>query len=188
MLAAAFSVVLLSHANRLADWEVPFEHWGGHFLVAEAGGMLLSASCSHQLLHAKSQGADQIVEGIRMQPPPLADSSLVVSCAPSCSLSKTHNMHACSGFLSLLSHAAGRLGGVPSSIGVAIFRLLKRVVCFLSASTFCISFQCIICGGLYLWFRALIRYLKAFACNLPPWRFQPGRLQKTRCAPSRRLF
>ena len=77
---------------------------------------------------------------------------------------------------------AGRLGGVPSSIGVAIFRLLKRVVCFLSASTFCISFQCIICGGLYLWFRALIRYLKAFACNLPPWRFQPGRLQKTRCA------
>ena len=102
-------------------------------------------------------------------------------------------MHACSvsfncSALLLQIAPAGRLGGGPLGIGVAIFRSLKRVVCCLSASCFCISFNCIICGGLNFWFRALIRSLKAFACNLSPWRFQFGRLQKTRCAPSRRLF
>ena len=54
------------------------------------------------------------------------------------------------------------------SIRAAIFRSLKRVVCFLSASPLCIRFKCIICGGQNLWFRALIRFLSAFACNLPP--------------------
>ena len=81
MLAAASSVVLLSHANR-SSWQIgrcSFEHWGGHFSVAEAGGMLsvslmfLHQLPVHHLWRAKSlvQGADQIVEGIRKQPPPL---------------------------------------------------------------------------------------------------------------------
>ena len=81
MLAAASSVVLLSHANR-SSWQIgrcSFEHWGGHFSVAEAGGMLsvslmfLHQLPVHHLWRAKSlvQGADQIVEGTRMPPPPM---------------------------------------------------------------------------------------------------------------------
>ena len=81
MLAAASSVVLLSHANR-SSWQIgrcSFEHWGGHFPVAEAGGLLsVSLNFLHQLpVHhlwraiSLVQGADQIFEGIRMQPPPL---------------------------------------------------------------------------------------------------------------------
>ena len=88
----------IAPAGRLGG--VPLSIGGGHFPVAEAGGMLsVSLNLLHQLpVHhlwrAKSlvQGADQICEGIRMQPPPLkipVRSSSEDKACPDCSRGRT---------------------------------------------------------------------------------------------------
>ena len=142
----------------------------------------------HHLSGAKPlvQGADQICEDIFMQPSPPGDSCLVVlrrqgvppgNAFSSC-LAKAQDMHARSRFSSSsFTHAnrvSWQIGRCSFEHWGGHFRSLKRVVCYLSAISKCISFQCIIFRALNLWFRALIRSVKTFSCNprhpeIPAW-------------------
>ena len=74
------------------------------------------------------------------------------------------------------------------SIGAAIFRSLKRVACFLSASPLCIRFKCIICGGLNLLVQGADQIFESIRMQPPSLEIQAWSSSEDKVCPQSMAF